>query len=69
MHLRLFRLKFSNILHEKKNIRYNNSIIAHGGLMETTIILGLGLIIVTAVAKDVIESKMKKSKVMVKKKN
>jgi hypothetical protein len=37
--------------------------------METTILLGLGLIIVTAVAKDVIESKMKKSKVMVKKKN
>jgi hypothetical protein len=36
--------------------------------MEATILLGLGLIIIGAVVKDTIESKMKKSKVRVRKK-
>lgn len=37
--------------------------------METTVILGLGLIIAGAVAKQVIESKMKKAKAPARKKN
>lgn len=56
-------------MHEKENIRYNNSVKAKGGPMEATIILGLGLIIIGAAAKDAIESKMKKSKVPVKSKS